>query len=49
MDGPTLDAARELLARTVELPNSKRGLLAVLSEYRRALFSLLADAERNER
>ena len=33
-------AARELLARTVELPSSKRELMDVLSEYRAALFAL---------
>ena len=35
-----LAAARELLLRTAELPNGKRELLAVLGEYRRALFAL---------
>jgi hypothetical protein len=38
-------AARDLLARTAELPGSKRGLLAVLGEYRRALFDLVAESE----
>ena len=33
-------AARDLLARTAELPGSKRDLLAVLGEYRRAVFVL---------
>jgi hypothetical protein len=33
-------AARELLGRTTELPNSKRELLAILNEYRAALFAL---------
>ena len=35
--------ARELLCRTAELPSSKRGLLAVLTEYRRALVALAAE------
>lgn len=39
-------AARELLGRTAELPGSKRGLLAVLSEYRTALFALAAEADK---
>jgi hypothetical protein len=33
--------ARELLARTVELPSDQRGLLTVLCEYRVALVALL--------
>jgi hypothetical protein len=39
---PTYDAAmaRELLARTCELPSSKRALLIVLTEYRHALHGL---------
>jgi len=37
-------AALDLLARTAELPDSKRDLLAVLGEYRRAL-RLLAQAD----
>jgi hypothetical protein len=32
-------AARELLARTAELPATKRELLDVLSEYRAAVFA----------
>jgi hypothetical protein len=36
-------AARELLARTAELPASKRGLLTVLGEYRKAVFALVND------
>lgn len=32
--------ARELLARTGELPASKRGLVALLTEYRHALHAL---------
>jgi hypothetical protein len=41
--GPRLTAAaaRELLGRTAELPNSKRELLAILNEYRAALFALV--------
>lgn len=35
-----VDLARELLSRTAELPSSKCGLLAVLTEYRRALAAL---------
>lgn len=35
--------ARELLSRTAELPGSKRGLLAVLTEYRHALAALAAE------
>jgi hypothetical protein len=35
--------ARELLSRTGEIPFSRRGLLAVLTEYRRALASLAAE------
>ncbi|MHB1593319.1 MAG: hypothetical protein ACYCO9_08475 [Streptosporangiaceae bacterium] len=37
-----LEDARELLARTVELPSDQRGLLGVLCEYRAALVALLA-------
>ena len=33
-------AARDLLARTAELPATKRELLAVLGEYRRMVFAL---------
>jgi hypothetical protein len=36
-------AARELLARTAELPSSKRELLGVLSEYRAALFTFAVE------
>jgi hypothetical protein len=35
--------ARELLARTAELPSSKRDLMAVLTEYRHALAALAAE------
>jgi hypothetical protein len=35
--------ARELLSRTAELPSSKRDLLAVLTEYRRALVALAVE------
>jgi hypothetical protein len=38
-----VDLARELLSRTAELPSSKRGLLAVLTEYRHALAALAAE------
>lgn len=38
-----LALARELLSRTAELPSTKRGLLAVLTEYRHALAALAAD------
>jgi len=43
---PRYDAglARELLIRTGELPASKRGLLLVLIEYRRALVALVTEA-----
>jgi hypothetical protein len=34
-------AARELLARTAELPDTRRELMNILSEYRAALFALL--------
>jgi hypothetical protein len=37
-------AARELLARTAELPNTRRELMNILSEYRAALFSFAIDA-----
>ncbi len=41
-DHPSYDAAlaRELLARTCELPASKPALVAMLTEYRRALHDL---------
>jgi hypothetical protein len=35
--------ARELLSRTAERPSNKRGLLAVLTEYRHALAALAAE------
>jgi hypothetical protein len=38
-----VDLARELLSRTAELSSSKRGLLAVLTEYRHALAALAAE------
>jgi len=46
---PSYDAAlaRELLSRTAELPSSKGGLLAVLTEYRHALAALTADPRRH--
>ena len=34
--------ARELLARTAELPSGRRALVAILTEYRRALHDLAA-------
>jgi hypothetical protein len=42
-------AARELLARTAELPSSKRELLAVLSEYRAALFTFAVENDKPRR
>jgi hypothetical protein len=39
-------AARELLARTAELPGSKRDLMAVLSEYRAVVHAFAAAADR---
>lgn len=42
-----IDAARDLLARTVDLPRSKRQLVAVLSEYRAALFDLAAEGDKH--
>ena len=41
-------AARELLARTAELPDTRRELMNVLSEYRAALFAFAIDYERLE-
>jgi hypothetical protein len=48
LNGPSrlqydVDLARELLSRTAELPSSKCGLLAVLTEYRRALAALAVE------
>ena len=42
---PPYDAtsARALLSRTDEIPSSKRGLLAVLTEYRHALSALAVE------
>src|SRR5690348_4060580 len=40
-----LPMARQLLALTADLPASKRGLLAVLTEYRHALHALALTAE----
>jgi len=50
-DRPAYDVpmARQLLALTGELPTSKRGLVAVLAEYRHALYALAFAAERAER
>jgi hypothetical protein len=39
-----VSSARELLARTAELPDSKRELLAILSEYRAALYAVAVQA-----
>jgi hypothetical protein len=39
-------AARALLARTAELPGSKHELLAVLSEYRAALFAFAVENDK---
>ena len=39
-DSRPVAAARELLARTVELPSSKRELLVTLGQYRKALVAL---------
>jgi hypothetical protein len=39
-------AVRELLARTAELPDTRRELMNILSEYRAALFSFAIDAGR---
>ncbi len=36
--------ARELLSRTGEIPSSRRGLLAILTEYRHALSALAAES-----
>jgi hypothetical protein len=38
-----ITAARELLARTAELPDTRRELMNILSEYRAALFSFAID------
>jgi hypothetical protein len=38
-------AARELLARTAELPDTRRELMNILSEYRAALFCFATDAD----
>ena len=45
---PHYDAAlaRELVNRTGEIPFSRRGLLALLTEYRYALTSLVAEPEK---
>jgi hypothetical protein len=40
-------AARELLARTAELPGTKRELLKVLNEYRAAVFAVAFEGARN--
>ena len=38
-----LTAAQDLMARTAELPDGRHELLAVLGEYRRALFTLAVE------
>jgi hypothetical protein len=40
-------AARQLLIRTAELPDSKRELLDVLSEYRAALFAFAVGSSKS--
>jgi hypothetical protein len=40
-----MTAARELLARTAELPGSKRELLEVLTEYRNVLFACAIEGQ----
>jgi transcriptional regulator with XRE-family HTH domain len=42
--GSLITAARDLLARTAELPASTRGLHAVISEYRAAVFAFTTEA-----
>lgn len=44
--GALIAAARDLLVRTAELPTSKRGLHAVIREYRAAVFAITAEAGR---
>jgi hypothetical protein len=39
------ESARELLARTAELPGSKRELLLMLNDYRAAVYALAAAAD----
>ena len=39
--------ARELLARTAELPDNKRELLSVLGEYRTALYAFATQGDRD--
>jgi hypothetical protein len=38
-------ASRDLLRRTAELPESEQGLLAVLAEYRHAVYAFVAAAD----
>lgn len=40
------EASRDLLRRTAELPDSEQGLLAVLIEYRYAVYAFVAAADR---
>jgi hypothetical protein len=39
------EASRDLLRRSAELPDSEQGLLAVLAEYRYAVYTLVAIAD----
>jgi hypothetical protein len=39
------ESARELLARTAELPGSKRELLMLLNEYRATVYAFAAAAD----
>jgi hypothetical protein len=43
-DAVMIQAARDLLIRTAELPETTRELLVVLGEYRRALHALVVDS-----
>ena len=39
------EASRDLLRRSAELPDTERGLLAVLAEYRYAVYALVSIGE----
>lgn len=43
--GYDLDCAWQLLAATCELPATERGLLKILTEYRRALYALATELQ----
>ena len=43
--GALTEASRDLLRRSAELPDSEEGLLAVLAEYRYAVYTLVAIAD----